>query len=174
MRILQEFDRHDYDPALPRHVRRAVRGIIVRDKKLLLVHSDKYGEYKFPGGGVEEGESRTAALIREVREETGLSVLPGSIREYGQTIERRRDRFADGIFEQYSYYYLCDVSEEAGKQQLDAYEEEYGYKPMLAPVDMAIAANDMRIDDPVNIPWTVRELFMLRYLKQHLPGLDTD
>lgn len=51
------------------------------DGKVLLVHSKKYGYLKFPGGGIESGEDHVQALCREVREETGLEVIPDSSRE---------------------------------------------------------------------------------------------
>ena len=34
------------------------------------------GKWEFPGGKVDRGEELTAALIREWKEETGLSVIP--------------------------------------------------------------------------------------------------
>ncbi len=50
----------------------------MRDEKVLLVRrrEDDFlgGIYEFPGGVVEEGEGLADALIREVREETGLRV----------------------------------------------------------------------------------------------------
>src|SRR5713101_8867417 len=50
----------------------------IRDEKVLLVRrrEDDFlgGAYEFPGGVVEEGEGLADALIREVREETGLRV----------------------------------------------------------------------------------------------------
>ena len=73
--------------------RSAARGIAFRDGKLLVIHTDK-GDYKFPGGGVEPGESLEQALGREMLEETGLTTSlkhitylgnhyqdPGSIRQ---------------------------------------------------------------------------------------------
>jgi len=48
-----------------------------------MVRSQKYGEYKFPGGGIERNETHAEALIREVMEETGYRLLPESINEYG-------------------------------------------------------------------------------------------
>ena len=48
-----------------------------------MVHSRKYNYYKFPGGGIEAGESYAEALCREVREEAGLQVKKETIREYG-------------------------------------------------------------------------------------------
>ena len=41
---------------------------------VLLVQNDWMDGYGFPGGGVEPGENWEAAAVREVREETGVSV----------------------------------------------------------------------------------------------------
>src|SRR5688572_14172068 len=53
---------------------------IVRDEKILLAEriaegKPGYGLYAMPGGTVEEGEYPKDAVIREVREETGLEVI---------------------------------------------------------------------------------------------------
>jgi ADP-ribose pyrophosphatase YjhB (NUDIX family) len=49
---------------------------VVRDGegKILLQRRSDNGLWGLPGGSVEIGESVTAAIVREVREETGLSV----------------------------------------------------------------------------------------------------
>ena len=55
----------------------AVSAGIFRDGKILLVRRAREpanGVYTFPGGRVEFGESLTEALIREIREETGLEI----------------------------------------------------------------------------------------------------
>lgn len=83
MRLLFEMDKKDYDPNGRAFVRHSVRSIILRDGKVAMVHSLKYDYYKFPGGGMEPGESQTQTLIRETREESGLTVIPESIREFG-------------------------------------------------------------------------------------------
>lgn len=165
MPVLHLFDSGDYDPAADSVVREAVRGIIQRDGAFVLVRSDKFGEYKFPGGGVERGESHGDTLAREVREETGLTVIPSSIRFYGKTIERRRDAFGEGVFEQHSYYYRCDVTDTIGETRLDAYEAEYGYRLATVPIGEAITANRVRTGDRVNIPWVARDLFVMEGLE---------
>lgn len=59
-------------------------GAIVNDQagRLLLVqrgHEPEAGRWSLPGGRVEPGETSEQAVIREVREETGLSVVPGRL-----------------------------------------------------------------------------------------------
>lgn len=55
--------------------RQLVAGIIIRDRKVLLVENIKHGcRIEPPGGKVQEGETREAALIRECMEELGILV----------------------------------------------------------------------------------------------------
>lgn len=51
--------------------RRAVRAVVSRHGRLLMVHSTVGGDYTFPGGGIRPGESDEQALAREVLEECG-------------------------------------------------------------------------------------------------------
>lgn len=69
MRLLFELDKQDYGACTHFFVRNSARSIIVRDGKIAMIHSLKYGFYKFPGGGIEKGEDPIHALIRETREE---------------------------------------------------------------------------------------------------------
>jgi 8-oxo-dGTP diphosphatase len=56
-------------------------GICLQDKKILLVrHHQIAGQYNLwspPGGGVNYGETVRQCLVREFREETGLTIKPG-------------------------------------------------------------------------------------------------
>ena len=54
------------------------RGLWLRDDSVLLCRSTKRGYLYLPGGHVEHGESASAALRREMIEETGVSVTVGS------------------------------------------------------------------------------------------------
>jgi 8-oxo-dGTP pyrophosphatase MutT (NUDIX family) len=59
-----------------------VRGLILHDARLLLVNAypgDESDLWCAPGGGVEPGTSLPENLVREVREETGLSVEVGAL-----------------------------------------------------------------------------------------------
>jgi len=57
----------------------AVSAAIMRDGKVLVVRRARkpaLNLYTLPGGGVEIGETLHEAVVREVREETGLAVEP--------------------------------------------------------------------------------------------------
>ena len=123
MRLLFELDTKDYDPNGTAFVRPSVRGIIIRDGKIAMVHSLKYDYYKYPGGGIEPGETLEDALIREVAEESGLQVIPASIREYG-LVHRVQKSDREDIFIQDNYYFLCEVKETVQLQNLDDYEAD--------------------------------------------------
>ena len=51
---------------------RAAGGLVVRDRRVLLVHRPRYDDWAFPKGKLEDGESWEEAAAREVEEETGL------------------------------------------------------------------------------------------------------
>jgi ADP-ribose pyrophosphatase YjhB (NUDIX family) len=57
-------------------IRPGVAAVIFEDGRVLLQRRDDTGRWGLPGGGVEPGESVRQAVIREVREETGLLVEP--------------------------------------------------------------------------------------------------
>ncbi len=72
----------------------AVSAAIVRHGKVLIVRRARQpamGLYTLPGGGVEVGETLREAVMREVREETALTVEPVGIVGYREAIARDRD-----------------------------------------------------------------------------------
>ena len=72
----------------------AVSAAIIRDGKLLIVRRARppaYGLFTLPGGGVEIGETLHQAIIREVREETGLTIEPLGLAGHREAIARDRD-----------------------------------------------------------------------------------
>ena len=111
MRTLFTMDAKDYGPGWDAIVRHSARGIILRHGRVAMVHSRKYDYYKFPGGGIEAGEDPVSALMREVREESGLRVLPETIREYDIVPRRQRSTRpgVNAVFIQDNLYYLCEA-----------------------------------------------------------------
>ncbi len=149
--------------------RQAVRAIIFKDDKLLLINTKK-GDYKFPGGGIEQDESHSEALTREVIEETGY--LVDRVNELvGIVIEKKPDEFdSTKIFEMKSYYYLCDIGRKQVEQTLDEYEAEQEFKPMWIALNEALSKNYELIEHESNgsNSWIKREAFVMQVLKSNL------
>lgn len=140
MRLLFEIDKKDYDPNGKVGMRPSVRGIIIKSGEIALVHSLKYDYYKFPGGGIDEGETHDQTLIREVREETGLCVIPDTIREYGYVHRVQKGKIEE-VFVQDNYYYFCDVSDEMQPTDLDGYEADEMFTLEFVKPEHAIEVN---------------------------------
>lgn len=64
--------------SVPKHIV-AVAGLVTDDCGRVLMVLSPRRDWEFPGGQVEEGETLTTALEREVREETGVHVAVGSL-----------------------------------------------------------------------------------------------
>lgn len=101
---------------------KAARAIIIEDGKLLVMYRNKYGaEYHtLVGGRLNEHEDETQALVREVREETGLQVTKARLVFYEHHAAPHNEQ----------YIFLCEVaphsdiaiqesSEEAGMNKYD-------------------------------------------------------
>lgn len=141
MRELFVLDKKNYNPNGSVGRRPSVRGIIVRDGKLAMMHSIKYNYYKLPGGGIEGEETLVETLIREVREESGLVVIPDSIKEFGYVRRIEKGRIED-IFIQENYYFLCEAEEEVVSQELDDYEADEKFTLEFVSIEDAIKVNE--------------------------------
>jgi len=99
-------------------------GIIIEDDAILLV--PQFGsKFDVPGGGVDLGESLEDAVIREVKEETGLDV------EVVKLAGIKANIFAashseDKVYHSILIYYVCKkIGGELSTDGFDEYEKQY-------------------------------------------------
>lgn len=152
METLFTLDFKNYDPTWKHSKRDSARGIIIfsdkskvpfsPDDKIALVYAKNDGYFKFPGGGIHADENKVEALIREVSEEVGLSVIPESVIEYGVVPRlQKSNKFENTIFDQESFYYFCKVGDGTHQQNLDPYEVEAGFELQIVTIQEAIQKN---------------------------------
>ncbi len=118
-------------------MRRArVVAAVVRRGGLILVtrrHPDgeRGGQWEFPGGKVEPGESEPEALAREIREELGCAI------EVGRLVVRHRHRYPD--LEVDLAFYACRSPPGSKPRCLGAAEMEWAAAEALAGYDFCEA-----------------------------------
>ncbi len=165
MRLLFEMDKKDYDKCTHSFVRNSARSVIIKGKRVAMVHSVKYDYYKFPGGGIEDGESPVDAMIRETREESGLIVKPDTVKEYGYVHRIEKSYMSETeCFIQDNYYYLCETADEVGAQELDDYEANEDYTLEYVEPNVAIKKNRNVTQSPYDQAMFEREARVLELL----------
>jgi len=149
MRLLAEIDDHSLGLSVAPHAspegyveRRAARAVIFnRHGEIALLNARNGGYHKLPGGGIEAGESRENAVVREAMEETGclVSLRPQVV---GEIVEWRA-RFRQ---KQVSCCGIADVGGDIGQTALEQDEIAAGLALEWMTLDKAIAI--MAADSP--------------------------
>ena len=161
MRKILIFDEKNYSEDMPVFEKFGARAII-RKNGLLAMQQSRSGEYKIPGGGKDSGETLEEALIREVREEIGLVIIPESIQEIGEILEVRRDIFdATKKYVAHSMHYRCEVEEKIVETSMTESEKEKGFHLAWADIDTIIDTNERLMTEK----WQFRDVEFLKWLK---------
>ncbi|MCL2080587.1 MAG: NUDIX domain-containing protein [Oscillospiraceae bacterium] len=163
LRVLHILDDKNYNPDWRRYFREAVRVVIIKDKRIALVKSKTEGFFKFPGGGIEHGESHLNAIIRETQEETGLHIIPQSVVELGMVWELRKGACAEEIFEQKSYHYYADIEDTVTAQNLSELEKELAFELTWTDIETAYNINT-ELGKASEKTYLLREAYVLKHL----------
>lgn len=172
MKTLKTYEHDDYkkieNPKLYKRI--AARGVILKGDEILLIYTKRYNDYSLPGGGVDEGESLTDGLLRELAEETGAK----NIRILGELgcYEEYRPTYYDGydLMHMLSYCYVCDADYELGDAEPEEYEVNNGSVPVWVNIHKAIEYNNDVINKNENTMGLSirRETFLLEYIKDNI------
>lgn len=115
--------------------------IYIKDRKILSTRSIGKDAWYIPGGKREKGESDNEALIREVKEELSVDLLPETI-HYLNTFKAQAHGKPVGVFVQMT----CYTADFTGELTPSAEIEEMTYHTsdtdpaLLSPVDRIIFA----------------------------------
>lgn len=172
MEQLFTIDLKDYNPNGEKIYRPSVRGIIFDGKNnIAMIYSQKRHFYKFPGGGIEKDETHLEALAREIKEETGMVLIPDSVKEFGEVLKiQNGDKSGkDKIHVQQNFYYTCKVEDEIGEQELEDDEKDLDFVLKFIPVDEAIRANaTFQSDNSFEKQMAEREKRVLEIIRNRL------
>ncbi len=137
-----------------------------------MLFTERYNDYSFPGGGLDDGEEKVEGMIRELKEETGAKNIQ-NIKEFG-IYEEHRPWYKDDFDIQHmiSYCYTCTVDEELGQTSFEDYEIKNGMTPLWIPIEKAISHNLNTISKSKKKGMSVqRETFLLELVKKELSNL---
>jgi ADP-ribose pyrophosphatase YjhB (NUDIX family) len=118
--------------------RPAAKAVVVVDGAILLTRNRTPGHpgpdwHILPGGGQQPGETLDAALVREVREETGIEVLPGALLWVREVIIAGRARAIPGNPAEHAleFMFAADlVADHGDPSEEDAYQVAVEWVPI--------------------------------------------
>ncbi|PTA51696.1 DNA mismatch repair protein MutT [Shewanella morhuae] len=150
--------------------RRAARAIVLLGDDILLLYTQKYHDYSLPGGGIDDGESLEAGLIRELQEETGALAIQ-ILAPFGR-YEEFRPWYREGanVVHMESFCYVCRIDTTLGQRglgetRLEAHEIKNGMRPKWLNIHKAIAHNEkVQRNNPQKGQSIERETFLLKQI----------
>lgn len=142
-------------------IKEASRAVLFDENGLIpLLFVSKYNYHKLPGGGIDGGEDKAKALVREVLEEVGSEIEVTA--EVGKIVEFR----SRWNLKQISYCYLGKVITK-GNPDFTKKELSQGFKLVWLSLDEAISK--VEDDKPGNYEGSFiqkRDIVFLKKVKQ--------
>lgn len=132
-------------PADSLETRLAVYGVVIKDDELLL--TGQWDGFDFPGGALEKGETLEEALVREVKEETGIVVKKGDMiymheQFYVHPVTKK-------CYHSLLFYYIAHyVSGDLSDYVMGEHEHDYNKPPAWMPLEHV--NTDLKMYNPVD------------------------
>jgi ADP-ribose pyrophosphatase YjhB (NUDIX family) len=170
MRLLKSTIHPDIsDMSARQFTRKATRAIVLKGENILLLYTKRYHDYSLPGGGIDDGESHVAGLVRELKEETGAHDVK-NIQAFGLYEEFRPWYKADFEFmRMQSYCYICSIDDELLEPELESHEISNGMYPIWMNIHQAISHNEHTMANSQKKGLSIeRETFLLKLIVSEL------
>jgi len=107
-------------PASKLNWRPSAYGIVIKDGELLT--AKQFGRYNLPGGGIDLGEMPELAVIREIKEETGIEATnPRLVSMASQFFKLPYTDDSEAFCQTMLLYYICDFA--GGDFSMDGFDE---------------------------------------------------
>ena len=116
-----------------------VRGAVFQDDKILLVKESIDGCWTIPGGWAEVNLSVRENVVKEVREEAGLNVVPNRLIAVLDRSKHNEFTRAYGI---YKIFVLCDLIDGTFKKNLETEESGFFALTNLPPLSLGRTTQD--------------------------------
>ena len=103
-----------------------VAWIQIQNKKVLLARSRGNDTFYFPGGKREAGESDIQTLLREIKEEVSVDIMPETIK-YLNTFKTQAHGRAEGVMLETKYYsgdFMGQLKPQAEIEELAWYDSK--------------------------------------------------
>lgn len=134
--------------------------VILKNDEVVLVkinHGPAAGKWILPGGRVETGESLIVALNREVKEETGLSVIVDGLLACRQRVN------ADSVMDVY-FLFRCQIDPNSLHEKLQPVDPEEIIDIRYWNISEALSSEEVRpvTQEAIRLATSGKPLFKLR------------
>ena len=102
-----------------------VRGGVFRGAEVLLVRERSDGRWTLPGGWVDVNDAPSAAVAREILEESGYHARPVKL---AALVDKNRHPHPPGIHHIYKLFFLCELT--GGSPTVSAETDAVGFFPV--------------------------------------------